>query len=65
MILRVINDEKLHLDMTDYVLENFPDSFALAKQICNSFEQSIKKPFPNIEISYFAIHIERVKSVDE
>lgn len=65
MILRVINDEKLHLDMTDYVLENFPDSFALAKQICNSFEQGIKKPFPNIEISYFAIHIERVKSVDE
>ncbi len=65
MILRVINDEKLHLDMTDYVLENFPDSFALARQICNSFEQSIKKPFPNIEISYFAIHIERVKSVDE
>ena len=65
MILRVINDEKLHLDMTDYVLQNFPDSFALAKQICSSFEQSIKKPFPNIEISYFAIHIERVKSVDE
>ena len=65
MILRVINDEKLHLDMTDYVLENFPDSFALARQICNSFEQSIKKPFPNIEISYFAIHIEPVKSVDE
>ena len=65
MILRVINDEKLHLDMTDYVLENFPDSFALAKQICNSFEQSIKKPFPNIEISYFAIHIESVKRVDE
>ncbi len=65
MILRVINDEKLHLDMTDYVLENFPDSFALAKQICSSFEQNIKKPFPNIEISYFAIHIERVKSVDE
>lgn len=65
MILRVINDEKLHLDMTDYVLENFPDSFALAKQICSSFEQNIKKTFPNIEISYFAIHIERVKSVDE
>ena len=65
MILRVINDEKLHLDMTDYVLENFPDSFALAKQICSSFEQNSKKTFPNIEISYFAIHIERVKSVDE
>ena len=65
MILRVINDEKLHLDMTDYVLENFPDSFDLAKEICKQFEKITKKPFPDIEISYFAIHIERVKTVEE
>lgn len=65
MILRVINDEKLHLDMTDYVLENFPDSFELAKEICKQFEKITKKPFPDIEISYFAIHIERVKTVEE
>ena len=65
MILRVINEEKLRLDMTDYVLENFSDSFDLAKRICQEFEKNIQKPFPNIEISYFAIHIERVKSIDE
>lgn len=65
MILRVINDEKLHLDMTSYVLDNFPNSFDLAKRICKEFENITKKPFPDIEISYFAIHIERVKSVDE
>ena len=65
MILRVINGEKLHLDMTSYVLDNFPASFELAKRICKEFENMIKKPFPDIEISYFAIHIERVKSVDE
>ncbi len=65
MILRVINGEKLRLDMTDYVLENFSDSFDLAKRICQEFEKNIQKPFPNIEISYFAIHIERVKSIDE
>ena len=50
---------------TDYVLENFSDSFDLAKRICQEFEKNIQKPFPNIEISYFAIHIERVKSIDE
>lgn len=65
MILRVINEEKLHLDMTSYVLDNFPSSFDLAKRICKEFENVTKKPFPDIEISYFAIHIERVKSVDE
>lgn len=65
MILRVINGEKLRLDMTEYVLENFSDSFDLAKRICQEFEKNIQKSFPNIEISYFAIHIERVKSVDE
>ena len=65
MILRVINDEKLHLDMTSYVLDNFPNSFDLAKRICKEFENITKKPFPDMEISYFAIHIERVKSVDE
>lgn len=65
MILRVINEEKLHLDMTSYVLDNFPSSFDLAKRICKGFENVTKKPFPDIEISYFAIHIERVKSVDE
>ena len=65
MILRVINGEKLHLDMTSYVLDNFPASFELAKRICKEFENMTKKPFPDIEISYFAIHIERVKSVDE
>ncbi len=65
MILRVINDEKLHLDMTSYVLDNFPNSFDLAKRSCKEFENITKKPFPDIEISYFAIHIERVKSVDE
>ncbi len=65
MILRVINGEKLHLDMTSYVLDNFPASFELAKRICKKFENMTKKPFPDIEISYFAIHIERVKSVDE
>ncbi|NDO45611.1 PRD domain-containing protein [Clostridium sp. MD294] len=65
MILRVINEEKLHLDMTSYVLDNFPSSFDLAKRICKEFENITKKPFPDIEISYFAIHIERVKSVDE
>ena len=64
MILRVINDEKLHLDMTGYVLEHFPDAFDLAKEICLHFEKEIKKSFSDIEISYFAIHIERINSIE-
>ena len=65
MILRVVNDEKLHLDMTEYVMGHFPDAFELAKEICTHFEKEIKKPFSDIEISYFAIHIERIKSIEE
>ena len=35
------------------------------KENAKKLENMTKKPFPDIEISYFAIHIERVKSVDE
>lgn len=64
MIARVKTNEKLNLNMTEYVLENFLDSFQIAKEVCSSFEKVIQKEIPEIEVGYLALHIERVRSLE-
>ena len=62
MVARALNDEKLKLDMNDYMEVKFPESFQLAREICTKLGHSIKRELDDIEIGYLAMHIERVVS---
>ncbi len=62
MVARIQKSEPLKVDMNDYVLTAFPQSFAIAKSICEELSKSIGSPFDQLEIGYLAMHIERVKA---
>ena len=47
-----------HLE--DYARTNFPESYALAKEICRRMERELKRPVPRQEVGFLGIHIQRV-----
>lgn len=60
MAARVAKEEKLKLDMNDYISEQFPDAFQLASVVCGHLEKYLKKEVDEVEIGYLAMHIQRV-----
>lgn len=65
MIARVQRHEPLKLSMNDYVSANYPEAFAVAKNICDELAESLDISLDENEIGYLAIHIERVKASEE
>lgn len=61
LILRVENDEKLDINLNDYVEHSFPDSYRVSKKICLEFEKVFNKKILEAEVGYLAIHLERIK----
>jgi transcriptional antiterminator len=62
MVARIQKSEPLKVNMNDYVLTAFPQSFEIAKSICEELSNSLGAPFDQLEIGYLAMHIERVKA---
>lgn len=62
MIARVLNDEKIKLNMNDYMSVKFPKEFEIATVICDKLGKNLKHPMDDAEIGYLAMHIERVTS---
>lgn len=62
MVARAIRDEKLKLNMNDYMSVKFPDAFRLASIVCEHLERYLKKPLDEVEIGYLAMHIQRVSA---
>ena len=62
MVARIQKAEPLKLNMNDYVLSAFPQSFEIATSICEELSNSLGCPFDQLEIGYLAMHIERVKA---
>lgn len=62
MIARVLNDEKIKLNMNDYMSIKFPKEFEIATVICNKVGKNLKHRIDDAEIGYLAMHIERVTS---
>lgn len=62
MAVRVSKGEKLKLDMNEYMLEQFPDAFRMAKIVCGHLERYLKQPVDEVETGYLAMHIQRVLS---
>lgn len=63
MITRALKNEALKVDMSLYVQSEFPDSYEIAKELCEELSKEVKKSFSSIEVGYLAIHIERLKHV--
>lgn len=62
MIARILNDEKIKLNMNDYMEVKFPNEFQMAKTICEQIGKNLKREINDAEIGYLAMHIERVTS---
>ncbi|MCR5778554.1 MAG: PRD domain-containing protein [Lachnospiraceae bacterium] len=65
MVVRMTTGEKLKLDMNDYMQVKFPETFAIAKEVCDAMASSLKVSYQEAEIGYLAMHIERVSDTEE
>lgn len=60
MAARVMTGEKLKLDMNKYISHEYPASYKIAETVCEHLGRHLKKPLPETETGYLAMHIERV-----
>ena len=65
MVARAIHGEKLKMSLNDYMSVKFPGPYMTAEKICRKMEKSLKLPIPDIEISYLAMHLERMMDREE
>ena len=63
MIARLKIGEKPNIDMSQYIIENFPNSYNIACKVCDFISKKLDKSITDIEKSYLAIHIERIKGL--
>ena len=62
MIARILNGEKIKLNMNDYMSVKFSKEFGIATVICDNMSKNLKREVDDAEIGYLAMHIERVTS---
>lgn len=60
MVARASTGEKLNLDMNEYMLEQYPQAYEIADDICKNLEGCIGHKLDETEIGYLAMHIQRV-----
>ena len=65
MVARALNGESLKINMNDYVEYKFPESYALAKTVCEHMSKALRVTLEDMEIGYLAMHIERVSMGEE
>lgn len=61
MIVRVLKKEELQVDITPYVKSEFSESYAISQELCHDLGKDLSCTFGETEVSYLAIHIERVR----
>lgn len=59
--MRHIYREKLKVDLNQFIEKNYPESFALAGDICKELGKDLNHEFLDNETGYLAIHIEQIK----
>jgi transcriptional antiterminator len=62
MLARVNANEKLNQDMIAFTREKCPYSFATAQDICRQIGEELHTTFTDAEVSFLALHIERIKA---
>jgi transcriptional antiterminator len=65
MVARVLKGEVLNLDMSPYMKKEFPYSYQVAEDVCKQLSKEFNKDFSEIEVGYLAIHIERVRNLEQ
>lgn len=65
MIVRALNKETLHVDITPYIKAEFSQSYEMAAELCQLLGEDLNCIFTETEISYLAVHIERVRRTEE
>lgn len=64
MLMRIETQEKLNLDMDEYVKTNYPLAYEVAQDIMKRISIILHQPIPAIEIGYLALHIQRICDVN-
>ncbi len=65
MIDRIIKNEKLNSDMIDYTKTHCAYAFRIATSVCEKLDEELGKAFSEREVSYLALHIERMRMMEE
>ena len=60
MVARASTGEKLNLDMNEYMLDQYPQAYKVATDICKNLEGCIGHKLDETETGYLAMHIQRV-----
>ncbi len=60
MVARASTGEKLNLDMNEYMLDQYPQAYKVATDICKNLEECIGHKLDETETGYLARHIQRV-----
>lgn len=60
MVARASTGEKLNLDMNEYMLDQYPQAYKVATDICKNLEGCIGHKLYETETGYLAMHIQRV-----
>ncbi len=64
MVVRALKGEELKVSMNDYMELKFPQSFSMAKIVCDQVSHDLRCQLNETEIGYLAMHIERVTSAE-
>lgn len=60
MVARASTGEKLNLDMNEYMLDQYPQAYKVATDICKNLEECIGHKLDETETGYLSMHIQRV-----
>ncbi len=63
LLARLETGEAPNVDMSEYILANFPVSYGIANTVCDYLAKKVGKPITEVERSYLALHIERVREL--
>ena len=64
MVVRALKGEELKVSMNDYMELKFPQSFSMARIVCDQVSHDLRCQLSETEIGYLAMHIERVTSAE-
>ncbi len=62
MLVRIEKQEVLSVDISEFIKLKYEYAYSLAQKICAEISADFNYPLDDIEVSYLAIHIERIKN---
>lgn len=65
LLARIKNQEKLYLDMGEYVRSQFPLAYEIATDIIKDVARALNTPIEEIEVGYLALHIQRICDINK